>query len=104
MQLILKSLTDYLAFSKFRASFHHCFVLHTFQINICKVGTFFPEISQVLNCQMSFHYFQVTFDRQVMTRSVSLSGDVFDPSGTLTGGSRAHTSSILTKLQVRDTF
>lgn len=34
-----------------------------------------------------------------MTRSVSLSGDVFDPSGTLTGGSRAPTSSILTKLQ-----
>ena len=42
----------------------------------------------------------MTFDKQVMTRSVSLSGDVFDPSGTLTGGSRAHTSSILTKLQV----
>ena len=29
---------------------------------------------------------KVTFDKQVMTRSVSLSGDVFDPSGTLTGG------------------
>ena len=34
-----------------------------------------------------------------MTRSVALTGDVFDPSGTLTGGSRARTSSILTKLQ-----
>ena len=29
---------------------------------------------------------QVTFDKDVMTRSVSLSGDVFDPAGTLTGG------------------
>ena len=41
---------------------------------------------------------QVTFDKQVMTRSVSLAGDVFDPSGTLTGGARPKTSSILTKL------
>ena len=29
---------------------------------------------------------KVTFDKQVMTRSVALAGDVFDPSGTLTGG------------------
>ena len=29
---------------------------------------------------------QVTFDKEVMTRSVSLAGDVFDPAGTLTGG------------------
>lgn len=41
---------------------------------------------------------QVTFDKQVMTRSVALAGDVFDPSGTLTGGARPKTSSILTKL------
>ncbi len=48
---------------------------------------------------------KVTFDRQVMTRSVALAGDVFDPSGTLTGGTTAnsspqdfyfHTSSLLT--------
>ena len=30
--------------------------------------------------------FQVTFDKGVMARSVSLTGDVFDPSGTLSGG------------------
>ena len=41
---------------------------------------------------------QVTFDKQVMTRSVALAGDVFDPSGTLTGGAHPKTSSILTKL------
>ena len=29
---------------------------------------------------------QVTFDKQVMTKSVTLSGDTFDPSGTLSGG------------------
>ena len=33
-----------------------------------------------------------------MARSVALAGDVFDPSGTLTGGARPKTSSILTKL------
>lgn len=42
---------------------------------------------------------QVTFDKRVMTRSVTLSGDVFDPSGTLTGGARPQTSAILLKLQ-----
>ncbi len=29
---------------------------------------------------------KVTFDENIMTRSVSLAGDVFDPTGTLTGG------------------
>ena len=29
---------------------------------------------------------QVTFDKSVLTRTVTLAGDVFDPSGTLTGG------------------
>ncbi|CAI8055740.1 Structural maintenance of chromosomes protein 2 [Geodia barretti] len=41
---------------------------------------------------------QVTFDKEVMTRSVSLAGDVFDPAGTLTGGARASSSSILLHL------
>ena len=30
--------------------------------------------------------FQVTFDPKVRTRTVTLAGDTFDPSGTLTGG------------------
>ena len=47
----------------------------------------------------SFLFPQVTFDKQVMSRSVALAGDVFDPSGTLTGGARPKTSSILTKLE-----
>ena len=29
---------------------------------------------------------QVTFDKNILTRSVTLAGEVFDPSGTLTGG------------------
>lgn len=39
----------------------------------------------------------VTFHRDIRVRSVSLQGDLFDPSGTLTGGSRGK-SSVLSKL------
>ncbi|XP_033737632.1 structural maintenance of chromosomes protein 2-like isoform X2 [Pecten maximus] len=42
---------------------------------------------------------KVTFDERVMKKSVTLEGDSFDPAGTLTGGARAQTSSILEKLQ-----
>ena len=41
----------------------------------------------------------MTFDKQVLKRSVALAGDVFDPSGTLTGGSRPQTTSILAQLE-----
>jgi structural maintenance of chromosome 2 len=39
----------------------------------------------------------VAFDKEVRARSVTLEGDVYDPSGTLTGGSRAP-SSVLKRL------
>ncbi|XP_060555176.1 LOW QUALITY PROTEIN: structural maintenance of chromosomes protein 2-like [Ruditapes philippinarum] len=42
---------------------------------------------------------KVTFDDRIQKRSVTLGGDSFDPAGTLTGGARAQTSSILEKLQ-----
>src|SRR6185312_15211013 len=35
----------------------------------------------------------VAFDKNIKMRAVTLDGDVFDPSGTLTGGSRAPSSS-----------
>lgn len=41
----------------------------------------------------------VTFDKSVRTRSVTLEGDVFDPAGTLTGGSSSRGASILAKLE-----
>lgn len=55
-----------------------------------------------MSCLCTHHahtYAKVTFDKQVLKRSVALAGDVFDPSGTLTGGSRPKTSSILAQLQ-----
>jgi structural maintenance of chromosome 2 len=35
-----------------------------------------------------------------MTRSVTLEGDTFDPSGTLSGGAKAQSSGVLLQLQV----
>ncbi|KAG9296374.1 hypothetical protein G9A89_014966 [Geosiphon pyriformis] len=42
---------------------------------------------------------RVTFDKSVKTKSVTLDGDVYDPSGILQGGSKPSSSSILIKLQ-----
>ncbi|KAJ8411111.1 hypothetical protein AAFF_G00181460 [Aldrovandia affinis] len=42
---------------------------------------------------------KVTFDKRVMTKTVTLGGDVFDPQGTLTGGARAQSTSVLSKLR-----
>ena len=41
---------------------------------------------------------QVTFDPSVRARTVTLDGDSFDPSGTLTGGSRRAGESVLSRL------
>ncbi|KAM6109743.1 structural maintenance of chromosomes protein 2 [Phoenicopterus ruber ruber] len=42
---------------------------------------------------------KVTFDKRIMTRSVTLDGEVFDPQGTLHGGACPQSASILSKLQ-----
>ncbi|PWN21106.1 RecF/RecN/SMC protein [Microstroma glucosiphilum] len=42
---------------------------------------------------------KVTFDNRVKMRSVTLDGDVYDPAGTLSGGSQAHTGGLLVKVQ-----
>ncbi|EGG11185.1 uncharacterized protein MELLADRAFT_74124 [Melampsora larici-populina 98AG31] len=41
----------------------------------------------------------VTFNRNVKMKSVTLDGDIYDPSGTLSGGSKPSTSGILVKVQ-----
>ncbi|XP_044586248.1 structural maintenance of chromosomes protein 2 [Cotesia glomerata] len=41
---------------------------------------------------------KVAFDKNIMTKCVTLEGDVCDPSGTLSGGAPASAGSILTKL------
>ncbi|AGO14091.1 AaceriAGR236Wp [[Ashbya] aceris (nom. inval.)] len=42
---------------------------------------------------------KVTFHPQVRARSITLDGDIYDPEGTLSGGSRNHTSSLLIDIQ-----
>lgn len=42
---------------------------------------------------------QVTFDQNVRMKSVTLDGDIYDPAGTLSGGSKPSTSGILIKVQ-----
>ncbi|QLL32266.1 hypothetical protein HG536_0C04350 [Torulaspora globosa] len=42
---------------------------------------------------------KVTFHPQIRTRSITLQGDVYDPEGTLSGGSRSNTTSLLIDLQ-----
>ncbi|XP_071510076.1 structural maintenance of chromosomes protein 2-like, partial [Diadema antillarum] len=49
-------------------------------------------------CNDMAHAKKVTFDPKVRSRTVTLAGDTFDPSGTLTGGSRGNNSSVLRKL------
>jgi structural maintenance of chromosome 2 len=42
---------------------------------------------------------KVTFDPSVMTKSVTLEGDVYNPSGTLSGGSSPQSNGVLVTLQ-----
>ncbi|XP_045879656.1 structural maintenance of chromosomes protein 2 isoform X2 [Meles meles] len=42
---------------------------------------------------------KVAFDKRIMTRTVTLGGEIFDPHGTLSGGARSQAASILTKFQ-----
>ena len=52
-----------------------------------------------LICQDSDTAKRVTFDPAVRMKSVTLEGDVYDPSGTLSGGSSPNTSGVLVILQ-----
>ncbi|CAH7686936.1 SMCs flexible hinge, partial [Phakopsora pachyrhizi] len=42
---------------------------------------------------------EVTFDQKVCMKSVTQDGDIYDPSGTLSGGSKPSTLGILIKVQ-----
>ncbi|KAM6971763.1 structural maintenance of chromosomes protein 2 [Aplochiton taeniatus] len=42
---------------------------------------------------------RVAFDKRVLTKTVTLGGDVFDPQGTLSGGARSQSASVLSSLQ-----
>jgi structural maintenance of chromosome 2 len=42
---------------------------------------------------------RVTFDKDVRIKSVTLEGDVYDPAGTLQGGSKPNSAGILIRIQ-----
>ncbi|KAK6457223.1 chromosome segregation and condensation [Scheffersomyces xylosifermentans] len=46
----------------------------------------------------------ITFDPKIRSRSITLEGDVYDPEGNLSGGSRRNDSSILIKIQKYNTI
>ncbi|KAL0948054.1 hypothetical protein HGRIS_010677 [Hohenbuehelia grisea] len=55
--------------------------------------------ADALICEDSESAKKVTFNPQVRVRSVTLQGDVYDPSGTLTGGSAPHSNDVILKAQ-----
>lgn len=42
---------------------------------------------------------KVTFNHKIRTKSITLSGDIYDPAGTLSGGSRSNSGSLLLDIQ-----
>lgn len=57
-----------------------------------------------LICSDSYAAKQVTFDKGVKQRTVTLEGDVYDPSGTLSGGSAPSQKPLLNKLNELSAF
>lgn len=55
--------------------------------------------SDTLICDDAETAKRVTFDDSVRVKSVTFQGDVYDPSGTLSGGSAASSSNILVQVQ-----
>ncbi|XP_078251192.1 structural maintenance of chromosomes protein 2 isoform X1 [Rhinoraja longicauda] len=53
----------------------------------------------VLVCDCLENAKKVTFDPRIMTKTVTLGGDTFDPQGTLSGGARLQSASVLVELQ-----
>ena len=66
-----------------------------------------PELEQAMSyvfgsslvCQSHSVAKKVTFDKKVMLRSVTLDGDLYDPSGQLTGGAKSQSAGSLLKIQ-----
>ncbi|XP_067839676.1 structural maintenance of chromosomes protein 2 [Heptranchias perlo] len=53
----------------------------------------------VLVCDSLDNAKKVTFDQRILTKTVTIGGDTFDPQGTLSGGARTQSASVLVKLQ-----
>lgn len=71
--------------------------LIAFQSEVAKAMEFI--FGNSLICKDSETAKKVTFHPQIRTRSITLEGDVYDPEGTLSGGSRNNANSLLVDIQ-----
>nr|XP_020452789.1 structural maintenance of chromosomes protein 2 [Monopterus albus] len=76
---------------------HTALSLVGYESDLCKAMEY--VFGSTLVCDTLNNAKRVAFDKQVMTKTVTLGGDIFDPQGTLTGGARSQSSSILSSLQ-----
>ncbi|NXB39724.1 SMC2 protein, partial [Eulacestoma nigropectus] len=81
-----------------RANLHLALSLIVYESELQKAMEY--VFGTTLVCNNMDNAKKVTFDKRIMTRSVTLDGDVFDPQGTLHGGSASSQAApILSKLQ-----
>lgn len=76
---------------------HQALSLVSYEPAVAKAMTF--VFSDTLICDDAESAKKVTFSDQVHVKSVTLAGDVYDPSGSLTGGSAPSSSGILIRVQ-----
>ncbi|XP_077576022.1 structural maintenance of chromosomes protein 2 [Stigmatopora nigra] len=76
---------------------HTALSLVGFEADISKAMQY--VFGSTLVCDTLDNAKRVAFDKQVMTKTVTLGGDVFDPQGTLSGGARSQSASVLASLQ-----
>ncbi|XP_068858263.1 structural maintenance of chromosomes protein 2 [Aphelocoma coerulescens] len=80
-----------------RANLHLALSLIVYESELQKAMEY--VFGTTLVCNNMDNAKKVTFDKRIMTRSVTLDGDVFDPQGTLHGGASSQAAPILSKLQ-----
>ncbi|NWV53098.1 SMC2 protein, partial [Daphoenositta chrysoptera] len=81
-----------------RANLHLALSLIVYESELQKAMEY--VFGTTLVCNNMDNAKKVTFDKRIMTRTVTLEGDVFDPQGTLHGGSASSQAApILSKLQ-----
>ncbi|MBA0821160.1 hypothetical protein Goarm_018033, partial [Gossypium armourianum] len=87
--------------------FKQCETIHYSLIWLELMSKFYLYLSPEnnINCQFMYGFFsfqlnvlQVAFNREIRTPSVTLEGDIFQPSGLLTGGSRTGGGDLLRQL------
>ncbi|XP_056891582.1 structural maintenance of chromosomes protein 2 [Takifugu flavidus] len=80
-----------------RANVHTALSLVGYEADLRKAMQY--VFGSTLVCDTLDNAKKVAFDKHVMTKTVTLGGDIFDPQGTLSGGARSQAASVLSSLQ-----